>query len=125
MADNRPDDEYFDDASAEQDQTQITEDGLVYYVENADAESTSDYDVGEDGSRFYIDSFQQSNNPEDDDFDDNFDADYPQLPDDEFSDLDGLGGCESADDDEDCASDDDEFDDLNADENVYGGDDFA
>lgn len=85
------------------------------------------YDAN-DPQRFYFDGYEEESNPEDDDFDDEFDEDFIAIPDDNFFDDLGEGDEEDAvsgDSSErlEKESEDDEFDDLNSDENVYGGED--
>ena len=94
--------------------------GMNYMVDNG----ADDYE--NDPQRFYFDGYDQENNPEEDDFDDDLDEDFVEIPDEEIEDL---AEPESTTSDEEPVEEsvevdeESEFDDLDADENIYGGED--
>ena len=116
----------FDDLSDGSDATNA--DGLNYTVVGGDAAS---YDPDLDPMQldlYNLDGYGEEVSPEDDDFDDDFDEDFINLSDDDsyeamFPEERVSDGDEPADAAVDPQVDEeiDEFDDLNADENVYGG----
>ncbi|MGI6402421.1 MAG: hypothetical protein ACOX0A_10020 [Thermoguttaceae bacterium] len=146
MKDNRHNDDLADDInhSGEEDYqagaSSNLEPGDVEYIEyNAEefegfiVENDGEYysEGGGDDQTFHFDGYGSEANLEEDDFDDDFDIDFPKISDVEFDELfesdDELGGKESGDASKDSSeaqetSIDEEFDQLNADENVYEDD---
>ncbi|MBR0225187.1 MAG: hypothetical protein IJL92_03925 [Thermoguttaceae bacterium] len=96
---------------------------MNYIVEDGDGD---EYDYADDPQRFYIDGYNQENNPEDDDFDDDFDEDFVEIPYEELDEL-AESDTEASDaesvEETDEVDEEDEFDDLDADENIYDGED--
>ena len=124
---NNYDDENYDFDEFSDDPNETSADDLNYTVVEGDgATYDPDLDVAQ-LDLYNLDDYGEELSPEEDDFDDDFDEDFINLDDDDAYDemfpeervLDG--------DDANCADvpeeeeEIDEFDDLNADENVYGG----